>query len=102
MTVPKTAYLSLGSNLGDPLNNLQDAVFAIQERAGDIQRLSPVYQSSSWGFDSHDFLNACVSLKTTLSPQKLLETVLQIETDQGRVRYDEEGYQDRKIDIDIL
>jgi 2-amino-4-hydroxy-6-hydroxymethyldihydropteridine diphosphokinase len=102
MTDPKTAYLSLGSNLGDPLHNLQDAVFAIQKSAGDIQRISPVYQSSSWGFDSHDFLNACLSLKTILSPEKLLETLLKIETVQGRIRYEEEGYQDRKIDIDIL
>lgn len=102
MTDPKTAYLSLGSNLGDPLRNLQHAVFAIQKNAGNIQRISPVYQSSSWGFDSNDFLNVCLSLKTTLAPQKLLETVLNIETEQGRLRYQEDGYQDRKIDIDIL
>lgn len=101
-TDPKTAYLSLGSNLGDPLGNLQNAVFAIQRQAGDVQRISPVYQSSSWGFDSSDFLNVCLSLKTTLSPQKLLETVLNIETEQGRIRFQEDGYQDRKIDIDIL
>lgn len=102
MTDPKTAYLSLGSNLGDPLNNLQDAVFAIQKKVGDIQSISPVYQSSSWGFDSDDFLNICLSLKTDLPPERLLETVLKIETDQGRIRYKEDGYQDRKIDIDIL
>jgi len=102
MTDPKTAYLSLGSNLGDPLGNLQDAVFAIQKMAGDIQRISPVYQSSSWGFDSNDFLNVCLSVKTSLAPHKLLATILQIETDQGRIRYKEDGYQDRKIDIDIL
>jgi len=102
MTDPKTAYLSLGSNLGDPFGNLQDAVFAIQKMAGDIQRISPVYQSSSWGFDSNDFLNVCLSVKTSLAPHKLLATILQIETDQGRIRYKEDGYQDRKIDIDIL
>lgn len=102
MTGPKTVYLSLGSNLDDPLHQLQDAVFAIQKKAGDIQRISPVYQSSSWGFESRDFLNACLSLSTTLAPRDLLETVLKIETDQGRRRYAEKGYQDRKIDIDIL
>ncbi len=102
MTDPKTAYLSLGSNLGDPLNNLQDAVFAIQKYAGNIQRISPVYRTSSWGFESHDFLNLCLSLETTLPPQKLLETLLKIETAQGRIRHEEDGYQDRKIDIDIL
>lgn len=98
----KTAYLSLGSNLGDTLNNLQAAVFSIQELAGDVQRISPVYQSSAWGFESEDFLNICLSLQTTLPPQKLLDTLLKIETDLGRIRYKEEGYQARTIDIDIL
>ena len=102
MTHPKLAYLSLGSNLGDRLNHLQNAVFAIERKVGAIQRISPVYQSSSWGFESDDFLNACLSVKTELLPHKLLETVLAIEKDLGRVRYDEEGYQDRTIDIDIL
>ena len=101
-TRPKTVYLSLGSNLGYSLGNLQNAVFAIQREAGDIQRISPVYRSSSWGFDSNDFLNICISLKTCLSPQELLEIVLNIETEQGRVRFQENGYQDRNIDIDIL
>ncbi|MFC4095070.1 2-amino-4-hydroxy-6-hydroxymethyldihydropteridine diphosphokinase [Euzebyella saccharophila] len=98
----KTAYLSLGSNLGDTLNNLQSAVFSIQELAGDVQRISPVYQSSAWGFESEDFLNICLSLQTTLPPQKLLDSLLKIETDLGRIRYNEEGYQARTIDIDIL
>ncbi|MBC6999689.1 2-amino-4-hydroxy-6-hydroxymethyldihydropteridine diphosphokinase [Cytophaga sp. FL35] len=98
----KTAYLSLGSNLGDTLNNLQAAVFSIQELVGDVQRISPVYQSSAWGFESEDFLNICLSLQTSLPPQKLLETLLKIETDLGRIRYKEEGYQARSIDIDIL
>ena len=102
ITDPKIAYLSLGSNLGDPLRNIQNAVFAIQEKAGDIQRISPVYESSSWGFDSNDFLNVCLSLETTLTPQVLLDTVLNIESEQGRIRFQEDGYQDRKIDIDIL
>ena len=98
----KTAYLSLGSNLGDTLNNLQAAVFSIQELAGDVQRISPVYQSSAWGFESEDFLNICLSLQTSLPPQKLLDTLLKIETDLGRIRYKEDGYQARSIDIDIL
>ena len=102
MTHPKLAYLSLGSNLGDRLNHLQDAVFALEKKVGAIQRISPVYESSSWGFESNDFLNACLSVRTEMLPHKLLETVLAIEKDLGRVRYDEEGYQDRIIDIDIL
>lgn len=95
-------YLSIGSNLGNKLNNLQKAVFRIHERLGEVVRLSHVYQTPAFGFEGDDFLNACISLETQLSPQRLLEEVLQIEKELGRVRYQEEGYQPRTIDIDIL
>ena len=98
----KTAYLSLGSNLGDTLNNLQDAIFAIHKSAGEVLRISPIYHSNSWGFESDDFMNICLSLKTSLPPLKLLQTLLDVETKLGRIRYAEEGYQSRSIDIDIL
>lgn len=98
----KTAYLSLGSNLGDTLNNLQNAIFAIHKSAGEVLRISPIYRSNSWGFESDDFMNICLSLKTSLPPLKLLQTLLDIETNLGRIRYVEEGYQPRSIDIDIL
>lgn len=102
MTDLKTAYLSLGSNIGDTLNNLQDAIFAIHKSAGQVLHISPIYQSKSWGFESDDFMNICLSLKTSLPPLKLLYTLLDVETNLGRIRYAEEGYQPRSIDIDIL
>ena len=102
MADPKTAYLSLGSNLGSKPIHLQDALFAIQERAGDIKRISPVYQSSSWGFEAEDFLNICVALETRKDPQELLQTILGIERSLGRLRLQEDGYEPRIIDIDIL
>ncbi|NNE76621.1 MAG: 2-amino-4-hydroxy-6-hydroxymethyldihydropteridine diphosphokinase, partial [Pricia sp.] len=72
MNVTHTAYLSLGSNLGDALNNLQEAVFNIQKTVGEVQRISPIYKTESWGFDSDDFMNLCISVNTELSPQELL------------------------------
>ena len=98
----KTAYLSLGSNLGDTLNNIQDAIFAIHKSAGEVLRISPIYLSNSWGFESDDFMNICLSMRTSLPPLKLLQTLLDVETNLGRIRYAEEGYQPRSIDIDIL
>ena len=98
----KTAYLSLGSNIGDKLNHLQDAVFAIQNSIGDIQKISPIYQSSSWGFESDNFMNICLSIKTALQPQELLKNILEIEDQLGRKRFQESGYKPRSIDIDIL
>ena len=102
MNDPKIVYLSLGSNLGDSLNHLQGGVFSIEKSLGGVQRISPVYQSSAWGFEAADFLNVCLSLNTTLAPQELLEALLKIEVDQGRIRFQEEGYESRCLDIDIL
>jgi len=102
MPQSKTAYLSLGSNLGDKPNHLQKALFALQEKVGDIYRISPVYQSSAWGFDADDFLNCCIAINTSFSPQDLLTQIIGIETTLGRVRFQEEGYASRTIDIDIL
>lgn len=102
MNDPKIAYLSLGSNLGDSLNHLQGGIFAIEKSIPGIQHISPVYQSSAWGFEADDFLNVCLSLRTSLAPQQLLEALLKIEVDMGRIRYQEEGYESRCLDIDIL
>lgn len=98
----KTTYLSLGTNVGDKLNNLQNAIFVIQKQIGDVVQISPVYQSTAWGFEADDFLNVCICLKTKLLPQVLLENILNIEIELGRVRLQEEGYEPRTIDIDIL
>ncbi|MGB5821434.1 MAG: 2-amino-4-hydroxy-6-hydroxymethyldihydropteridine diphosphokinase [Saonia sp.] len=97
-----TSYLSLGSNLGDKPNNLQQAVFLLHKKAGEVARISHVYRTASWGFTSDDFLNICVALKTDLSPEDLLETILKIEESLGRKRSEAEGYEARTIDIDIL
>lgn len=102
MADPKTAYLSIGSNVGNKPKNLQHALFEIQKRAGDILRISPVYESSAWGFEADDFLNLCFGLKTTLDVHKLLQIILEIEKSMGRIRLREDGYEPRLIDIDIL
>ena len=92
MNNSKTTYLSIGSNLGNKLNNLQEAVFAIQKKAGFITGLSSVYETPAWGFEGEVFLNACLSLQTFLSPIELLEAILEVETALGRVRDEVEGY----------
>ncbi|MEX0287879.1 MAG: 2-amino-4-hydroxy-6-hydroxymethyldihydropteridine diphosphokinase [Flavobacteriaceae bacterium] len=97
-----TSYLSLGSNLGDRTDNLQKALFMLQESAGDIKKISSVYQTASWGFDSHSFLNICIALETSLSPEKLLDKILQVEKKLGRERTKNGNYEARTIDIDII
>ena len=102
MSLTKTTHLSLGSNIGDKLNNLQDAIFAIHKTAGEVVRISPVYESSAWGFEAENFFNICITIQTKLIPQHLIDTLLNIEQELGRIRFQETGYEPRKIDIDIL
>jgi deoxyguanosine kinase len=98
----QTAYLSLGSNVGDKLNNLQGAILAIHKQVGEVTQISPIYQSVAWGFEAEDFFNLCIALQTKLKPQPLLNALLEIEKQLGRIRIQESGYEPRKIDLDIL
>jgi 2-amino-4-hydroxy-6-hydroxymethyldihydropteridine diphosphokinase len=96
------AYLLTGSNLGQRENNLCQAVCALNNHAGKVLSKSGLYQSPAWGF-SHpdDFINQAIMLETNLSPNLLLENILLIEGRMGR-RRSHDGYEARKIDIDIL
>ena len=94
-------YLSLGSNLGNRLANLQKAIFHIQQKAGKILDISAVYENPAFGFEGDDFLNIVLSLLTPLEPKELLDTLLQIEADFGRIRSNA-GYSSRTLDIDII
>lgn len=102
MKIVRTTYLSLGSNLGDKLNNLQTAVNMINISVGHIKNVSSVYKTKAWGFEGGEFFNICLELTSSLSPEKMIETVLEIERKMGRDRNVGEGYNDRLIDIDIL
>lgn len=102
MGVYKTAFLSIGSNLGDRLLLLQKAIFEIGKVAGEIRQVSAIYETPSWGFEGEDFFNACLELQTLLSPEDLLSQLLTIETNFGRERKDGDGYQSRTLDIDII
>ena len=98
----KKVYLSLGSNLGNRLQNLQNAIFHLNGEVGKTRALSKVHESDSWGFEANDFLNACLILETRLTPGEVLGKILAIEVQLGRQRNLEEGYESRTIDIDIL
>lgn len=103
METDKIAFLSLGSNLGNRLDNLQTAIGLLHEKGGAVIAVSPIYETASWGFNGNRFLNLCCKIKTGLSPNSLLDAVNQIEAKLGRERApDKPGYNDRSIDIDIL
>ena len=96
------AWLSLGSNLGDRIGNLEKATELIEERMGGILVRSGLYESEAWGFESSNaFLNCCLELHTFLEPAELMAAILRLEEELGRKR-SPGGYIDRLIDIDIL
>lgn len=99
-----TVYLSLGSNLGDRKATMRRAIGLLNERVGSVDRQSSFIETEPWGFEStNKFLNMCVRLLTTLSPEQLLLATKQIERELGRTQKSVNGqYHDRPIDIDIL
>jgi 2-amino-4-hydroxy-6-hydroxymethyldihydropteridine diphosphokinase len=96
------AWISLGSNLGDRAAQLALARNHLAESCGTILRVSGIYESRAWGYESDNmFFNQCLQLETALSPGALLQAVLEVERRMGRQR-GREGYTDRSIDLDIL
>lgn len=95
-------YLSLGSNLGNRFENLQQAILRLNKTVGKIVSVSAVYENEAFGFIGGDFLNICLSLKTTLSPKAVLHELLSIESEMGRQRSNDSNYQSRTLDIDLL
>ncbi|MCP4883212.1 MAG: 2-amino-4-hydroxy-6-hydroxymethyldihydropteridine diphosphokinase [Flavobacteriales bacterium] len=102
MKIVRTSYLSLGTNLGHRIDNLQYAIDEINNSMGHIRKISSVYKSKSWGFEGEDFYNICLEISSSLSPEKMLKSVLHIEQKLGRLRHAQKGYNNRIIDIDIL
>ena len=102
MKIQRLTYLSLGSNRGRKLNNLQGAIYEIAKSIGAIHKISSVYKTDSWGFKGDDFYNICIAVSTYLPPEELLKNILNIETKLGRKREQNNKYTNRKIDIDIL
>lgn len=97
-------YFSIGSNIGNRKRLVRDAIALLNERVGEVERQSSLYETEPWGFDSpNKFINACVCCVTTLSPHQLLAITQHIERELGRTEKTKDGeYHDRIIDIDIL
>ena len=72
MKIQRITYLSLGTNQGNKLENLQKAVDLIDDKIGGIQKISSVYQTPSWGFEGENFLNICIKVSTYQQPETLL------------------------------
>jgi 2-amino-4-hydroxy-6-hydroxymethyldihydropteridine diphosphokinase len=98
--VGETAYLSLGSNLGDRAANLRAAIAQL-DVAGRLLAVSALYETQPVDVpDQPWFLNCVAAIETDQTPRELLQLALQVEAAMGRLRMREKGA--RKIDIDIV
>ena len=108
-------YLSLGSNLGNREQTLQEAVQRIGQQIGTVTRCSSFFYSEPWGFESeHPFCNLCCCVETSMAPMDVLTATQAIERELGRnhkspitnhklpITYHQPVYYDRTIDIDII
>jgi 2-amino-4-hydroxy-6-hydroxymethyldihydropteridine diphosphokinase len=98
-----TQYVLLtGSDLGDRALNLSRASELIAEHVGRVVESSSVIESEPWGFESDTkFLNQALLIESELNAETVLQKILKIEADLGRVRQ-EMNWASRIIDIDIL
>lgn len=98
------AYLSLGTNMGDRLSNIQQAVRLLtSDNNIKLLRASSFYETQPWGLSEQNwFINAAIAVETELSPIELLRVCQNIEEKLGRIREGKPKWSERIIDIDIL
>ena len=94
--------LSLGSNQGNRLENIENCIELIHQEVGTVIKISKLYETPSWGFDSDAFYNCALVLHTFKSAETILSKILKIEKQLGRVRGNALEYQSRIIDIDLI
>ncbi|GGE97428.1 2-amino-4-hydroxy-6-hydroxymethyldihydropteridine diphosphokinase [Flavobacterium limi] len=94
--------LSIGSNQGNRLENIQSCIDLIHQEIGTIIQVSKLYETPAWGFESDAFYNCALLLHSNSSAQKILSQVLKVEKQLGRIRTDQQGYQSRIIDVDLI
>lgn len=99
------AYIGIGSNKGDRLAQIEQAVALVERGAGCSSRISPVIETEAWGFESaNQFLNIVIEIEWSGTAHELLD-MLQVSErmiDGSPHRNATGGYIDRCIDIDLL
>lgn len=97
-----TAYIGLGSNLGNKRDNLENALKLLSSTPGmNVKRVAAYYRTAPQGGPAQDwYLNTVAEVVTRLKPHHLLEILLKIEGELGRVRTIRWG--PRTIDLDLL
>ena len=96
-----TAYIGLGSNLGDRSKNLSGAIERLS-RIGMTGAISAIYETKPWGVDGYQprYLNQVAAVNTTLDPLEVVAELLGIEHSLGRIRQEKNA--PRTLDLDLL
>ncbi len=92
--------IAIGSNLGDRLGTIEEAVTRIEARCGKVAARSSLYETAPIGAADRVFINGALILRSSSSPESLLRHLLEIEIALGRTR--EVHWGNRTIDLDIL
>lgn len=102
MKIQHQVILSLGSNQGNRLRNIELCLLLIHQEIGTVIKVSNLYETPAWGFESEAFYNCALVLHTSKRPKQILKEALQVEKKLGRIRNESAGYQSRIIDIDLI
>ena len=94
--------LSIGSNQGNRLENIEHCLQVIHKEIGTVIKVSKLYETPAWGFESDAFYNCALVLHTFNSAHKVLTQILKMEKRLGRLRTKAQGYQSRTIDVDMI
>jgi 2-amino-4-hydroxy-6-hydroxymethyldihydropteridine diphosphokinase len=97
-----SAYLGLGSNIGDRYTFIKNAILKIKSKKRiKVVHCSSIYETEPWGIkEQGEFLNCVIKIKTDFSPLELLKEIKEIEAEIGRSK--KEHWGEREIDIDVL
>ncbi len=96
-----SAYVGFGANLGDPARTLRAAAAELGPRVGAIEAASGIYRTRPVGLENQpDFRNAVARVRTALSAERLLDVLLAVESEFGRVR--DVRWGPRTLDLDLL
>lgn len=100
----KNVIISFGGNKKETLRSFELALQEIKKSIGEVLTQSSIYSTEAWGFNKKEqsFLNQVILIKTTLSPEEVLNKTQEIEIKLGRISKTKKGYESRIIDIDIL
>jgi 2-amino-4-hydroxy-6-hydroxymethyldihydropteridine diphosphokinase len=99
----RQVYIGFGSNQGNSIEIIEESIRKISEDIGEIILKSSFYVTEPVGFEADtDFINAVVIFRSNLTPMEILNHLMKIEADLGRIRTQSRVYESRSIDLDIL